>query len=139
MTMTKREHEEMAGSHIWPLRIARAFVPVLRLFMCVGVLRRAIGRTASSRIGTAAHFLGVGEHEKARAVALGWLRENRVPSREGFPMSPADYWWDFLELAATSLLHTNDEEAWQEVLELAENGRRQRVPCDIAKALDDRR
>ncbi len=125
MGVTKKDYEVGAQEGQRILAIARrlepVILPLIRLMIRPGFVRRRFDRLAPARIGAVSRLAARGEHARAADLAIETLKEHRNRPGAFKSITGMDYWWFFLRMAAENLEKVDDPAKRAEVVALAQS------------------
>ncbi len=125
MGVTKKDHDAWAQEGQRILAIARrlepVILPLIRLMIRPGFIRRRFDRLAPARIGKVSRLAARGEHARAADLAIETLKEHRDRPEAFKSITGMDYWWFFLRMAAENLEKVDDPAKRAEVVALAQS------------------
>lgn len=138
MYPTKKDLEEASNQTAKTKARMDTLQPVFNSFVWLlsrmGFVRRRLAKTAGARIGTISRYAERGEHEAAAALAIKALKDYRHQKETVWLPKGRDYWWMYMDLAASNLEKCDDREKWEELIEMASNGIKPFQGYDVASS-----
>ncbi len=112
----------------------RLVLPLARLVVRIGIIRRAAARSVGGRLGAIFRLQRRGKYRRAADLAIEALHHYRHQPPGRFLPGGQDHWWSFMNQAAESLDRCDDLARCDELIEMAKDGVEPRTGFYVARS-----